>query len=435
MTTPSKGNSTLSRERYDKSNRRYVVFVGSLLIQVITTTMSSSMLGIVYVDIIREFEADASLVALMQSLHRGLVFGGGVVAELVIRRVGEFPCMMAGSLLGSLSFLAAAFLQSVTAIVLLVGVGGGCGFAFPLILSYVNTRRAFHGHESVNKFLSSITVGGGVGMLVTPYMTEFFLREFGWRGTFVIASGIFFHLILIGISVKLHLPPSEALTKSTNFKWSDQFAIFKNRGFAVYIFDLFLLGIFGFAESWFLPDFLVSNNYTKEDAALLLTVTGVFNVGGRILAAPLSSLLGRPKILYHWSYICLALAISHALYPYFLQFYPILVVASGLYGICFGLLISQGPLVILQSLPMHLYPTGTATELTFFGVSSVMGGYIGGLIRDVTGGYEGVFYAASMSSIICSFASLLLIIVDNIYKRKNRKDAYNNNSISIISHL
>ncbi|XP_048748365.2 monocarboxylate transporter 6-like [Ostrea edulis] len=434
MAMSSGGTSTLSRERYDKSKRRYVVFVGSLLIHFIALAIPSAMLGIVYVDVIREFDADASWAALMQSLYRGIICGGGLVAELVIRRVGEFPCIMAGSLLGSLSFLAAAFSESVTTIVFLVGVGGGCGFVFPLFLSYVYVRRAFHGHESVNKFLSSMTLGGGMGLLITPYMTEFFLKKFGWRGTFMMAGGIFFHLILIGVVVKLNLPPPEGTTNSKGFDWRKQTAIFKIRAFSILVFDNFLFGMFGFAESWFLPAFLVSNNYTKEDAALLLTVCGVFNLGGRIIAVPLSGFFSRPKILYHWSYICLALAVSHALYPLFLQSYSVLMIASGIYGICFGLLISHIAPVVLQTLPHDLYPIGIATEMTFYGISSAIGGYIGGFIRDVTGGYEGVFYAASMSSIICSFACFLLILMDNIYKRK-KKTKFHSKSISIISHL
>ncbi|XP_048748347.2 monocarboxylate transporter 2-like [Ostrea edulis] len=434
MTTSSGRKSTLSRENYDKSNRRYVVFAGSLFIHFIVISMAPAMLGIVYVDVIREFKADASLVALMQSLYRGIVFGGGLIAELVIRRVGEFPCMMAGSLLGSLSFLAAAFSKSLIAIVLLVGVGGGCGFVFPVFLSFVNVRRAFYSHSSAAKFLTAMTIGAGVGLLVTPYMTEFFLREFGWRGTIMMAAGLFFHLNLIAVVVKINLPPSEETKESKNFKWRDQVAIFKSRPFSVYIFDVFLFGMFGFAETWFLPDFLVSNNYTKEDAALLLTVSGVFNLGGRIFAVPLSSFFSRPKILYHWSYICLALALSHALYPYFLQSYLVLILASGLYGICEGLLNSQGGSVVLQSLPMNLYPLGIATDITCYGVSSAVGGYIGGFIRDVTGGYDGVFYVASISSIFCSFASLLLILVDKLYRKKDRKNVHST-TISIISHL
>lgn len=58
---------------------------------------------------------------------------------------------------------------------------------------------------------------------------------------------------------------------------------------------------------------------------------------------------------------------------------------------------------------------------------------ITGFICDVTGGYDGVFYAASISSILCSFVSFLLIMVDITYK-KDRKNLHIN-TISIVSHL
>jgi MFS family permease len=118
---------------------------------------------------------------------------------------------------------------------------------FPILLSYVNVRRAFQGHPSVNKFLSSIAVGGGAGMLLTPYMTDFFLKEFGWRGTFMMAGGIFFHLLLIGVAIELNSPPSEGSTSSKGFDWKKQTAIFKFkfRAFSILVFDNSLFGMFG----------------------------------------------------------------------------------------------------------------------------------------------------------------------------------------------
>lgn len=66
------------RRRYYKTKRRYVVFAGSVLIQFIGVAMPSAMLGIVYVDMTREFRAEASQAALMLSLFRGIAFGGGL---------------------------------------------------------------------------------------------------------------------------------------------------------------------------------------------------------------------------------------------------------------------------------------------------------------------------------------------------------------------
>ena len=48
-----------------------------------------------------------------------------MLGEFVIRRVGEFPCMMGGSLVGSVTILASAFAQNMVTIVLLIGVGTG----------------------------------------------------------------------------------------------------------------------------------------------------------------------------------------------------------------------------------------------------------------------------------------------------------------------
>lgn len=49
----------------------------------------------------------------------------GVLGEMVIRRVGDFPCMIGGALGGSLTLLASAFAPNMVTIVVLIGVGTG----------------------------------------------------------------------------------------------------------------------------------------------------------------------------------------------------------------------------------------------------------------------------------------------------------------------
>jgi predicted MFS family arabinose efflux permease len=80
---------------------------------------------------------------------------------------------------------------------------------------------------------------------VTPYITEFLLREYGWRGTFLIAGGIFLNLLLIGVVVQLNLPPSEGQKKSKDFHWKEQILIFKYRAYSVFAFGMILFGMFG----------------------------------------------------------------------------------------------------------------------------------------------------------------------------------------------
>nr|XP_011415084.2 monocarboxylate transporter 13-like [Crassostrea gigas] len=431
-----KGNeqaSEILRRRYYKTKRRYVVFAGSVLIQFIGVAMPSAMLGIVYVDMTREFRAEASQAALMLSLFRGIAFGGGVLGEMVIRRVGDFPCMIGGALGGSLTLLASAFAPNMVTIVVLIGVGTGCGCVLPTLLSYVYISRAFP-PKTAPKYLTTMTLGAGIGFMVTPYITEVLLSHFGWRGTLMMASGMFLQLVLIGMVIQVNLPPPSELQKSRDFKWTDVVEILKNRSYLTYITTMLLFGLFGAVEIWFLPDFLVSNNYKIQDAALVLTLSGFANVSGRLIAGIFESCFSRTKILYHWTYIFMTQALGHAVFPTFVEFYPVLCGSSLIYGVSFGLIVSQSVPVVVQALPQRLNSIGIAMEFTVYGLSTVLGGFVCGVIRDVTGGFEGVFYVASFATIFCSCLCITLFIADKTCTRKTfRKDHIN--KISVISHL
>lgn len=99
----------------------------------------------------------------------------------------------------------------------------------------------------------------------------------------------------------------------------------------------------GFVEPWFLPDYLHSKKYDEDMVALFLTVIGIFSL------VPLLS-----------QFISLA---NCSLYTVWDQVW---------YG---GLPKSS---IIFQTLSLELYPTGLATQLTIYGIFTVLGGYVGG---------------------------------------------------------
>lgn len=78
------------------------------------------------------------------------------------------------------------------------------------------------------------------------------------------------------------------------------------------------------------------------------------------------------------------MGLSHVMFPYFHNSFPWLIVASILYGTTFGMVVSQSPSIIFQTLSLELYPTGLATQLTIYGIFTVLERYVGGLLRDVT---------------------------------------------------
>ena len=89
-------------------------------------------------------------------------------------------------------------------------------------------------------------------------------------------------------------------------------------------------------------------------------------------------LFSRTKLLYHWIYIYIMLALSHASFPFFTELYPVLCTSGAVYGLSFGLIVSQSAPVVVQVLNQKLVSMGTAIEFTIYGLCSVLGGYICG---------------------------------------------------------
>lgn len=114
----------------------------------------------------------------------------------------------------------------------------------PTLLSYVYISRAFP-PKTAPKYLTTMTLGAGIGFMVTPYITEVLLSHFGWRGTLMMASGMFLQLVLIGLVIQVNLPPPSELQKSRDFKWTDVVEILKNRSYLTYITTMLLFGLFG----------------------------------------------------------------------------------------------------------------------------------------------------------------------------------------------
>lgn len=114
----------------------------------------------------------------------------------------------------------------------------------PTLLSYVYISRAFP-PKTAPKYLTTMTLGAGIGFMVTPYITEVLLSHFGWRGTLMMASGMFLQLVLIGFVIQVNLPPPSELQKSRDFKWTDVVEILKNRSYLTYITTMLFFGLFG----------------------------------------------------------------------------------------------------------------------------------------------------------------------------------------------
>ena len=74
----------------------------------------------------------------------------------------------------------------------------GIGVSFIALGSSVIIQQHFHKHKG---FATSLSMCGlPIGSLLSPLITNYFLKTFGWRGTLAMQSGILLQLLAISMT-------------------------------------------------------------------------------------------------------------------------------------------------------------------------------------------------------------------------------------------
>ena len=73
----------------------------------------------------------------------------------------------------------------------------GFGFSFCHLVSYVVIRQVFWDRAGFGE--SVIMAGGGLGAFCMPMINTFLLENFGWRGTFLLLSGLLLNICVLGL--------------------------------------------------------------------------------------------------------------------------------------------------------------------------------------------------------------------------------------------
>jgi MFS family permease len=72
----------------------------------------------------------------------------------------------------------------------------GVGMGHLNLASEVSVTLGFDKHRSLAVAIASM--GGGFGTFVLPFLTTFCLEQYGWRGTFLILSGVMLQGVVAG---------------------------------------------------------------------------------------------------------------------------------------------------------------------------------------------------------------------------------------------
>lgn len=103
---------------------------------------------------------------------------------------------IAGAILAGICLVISAFAQNVLTLIFTVGIGTGFGFGLIYLPAIVSVTTYFEKYRSLATGIA--VCGSGLGTFIFSPLTEYLIKEFGWRGATLILAGVVFNCIIFG---------------------------------------------------------------------------------------------------------------------------------------------------------------------------------------------------------------------------------------------
>ncbi|XP_038044489.1 monocarboxylate transporter 12-like [Patiria miniata] len=150
--------------------------------------------GVMYLSWKEDFDTNDKETAAVQSIISSMSCFSGLPAGVLTERFG---CRVSGMVGGILMFIGLLCSYWVTDIyqlyitVSIIGAGIGIGYSSAVVAVAIYFKRKY-------KIAHAIAISGnGMGMIAAPPIFQFLLENFGWRGTFLIASAIAANIVTL----------------------------------------------------------------------------------------------------------------------------------------------------------------------------------------------------------------------------------------------
>ena len=406
-------NGTTIREA--STGRKILIMTACLFLHVTASGISIS-LGVIYVDLIRIFNAPHAQAALVQSIFIGTLIGGGVLFTNVLQRVGSGVPVMIASLVSGIAFFVSSFATNVPMLIALIGVIGGLAMCINFLAAYVTIGWTFHSNRKF--ILGILTFGWTVGQIAFPYVSAYLIDQFRWNGSLIILSALILNCLPCGLLFLtsrqfFHIVKPEKANIRTIV-----LGCLKDYVFILYLiyytFFLFLAPV----ETWFLVDLAIVKGFDRDLGTVLLSLLGIFSFTGRFIGTAFLRLCKRTDALIHVAYSIFIWGVAHYLVGYFdvLWGFIFAVVLRGLFT---GISGAATPGSMIEIRGADVFPQTVAMCNFMGGVSQILGGLVGGATVDITGGYNFIFTLAAVVFFVCG---ILLIIIIVLMKRQRKRD-------------
>ncbi|XP_054282320.1 monocarboxylate transporter 14-like [Macrosteles quadrilineatus] len=173
----------------------WVVVMASLVISMIADGISFSF-GLLFLEFLKEFEASKSATSWIGSLFMAVPLMSGPICSALVDRYGCRWMTILGGLISGLGFILSTFCDTIYLMYLTFGVIAGIGLGLCYVTAVVSIAYWFDKKRTLATSLGAC--GTGIGTFVYAPMTQFFINEFGWRGTVLLLAGTFFNMCVCG---------------------------------------------------------------------------------------------------------------------------------------------------------------------------------------------------------------------------------------------
>ena len=173
----------------------WVIVFASFLVHCIADGVTMSF-GVLFVEFLDYFQESKSLTSWIGSLFMAIPLLAGPVASILTDRYGCKAVTIWGAIISCLGFFVSAFANSITVLLITVGVITGLGLAVCYVAAIVIVAFYF---EKKRSLATGIAVAGsGIGTFLFAPLIQYLLEQWGWRGCLVILAGIFLNMAVCG---------------------------------------------------------------------------------------------------------------------------------------------------------------------------------------------------------------------------------------------
>ncbi|XP_052802342.1 monocarboxylate transporter 4-like [Mya arenaria] len=361
-------------------------------------------LSVLYAELIREFNADRTLVAFNQSIYEALLAVGGALWSYPVSKLGYGYSIMIGGFLGSFSMAICSLAKNVPTVIVLVGFISGASFGVVYMGPFIVAGDISKRYKAA--VIGFVSIGSSFGQFAMPYAMERCISEYGWEGALLVLGALCLNAVPCGlIMLVVHRArgaegdsAQSASAKRSLFKSS----LFNSKMFWLLMLNSIILAFTILAESRFLVDLAELRGYTRTEGSFLIQMIGVGNLVGGLMGVA-SKIVCRLSSAAHMSYCILVVAASHVMVVYF-DTYSGLIGAAFVNGVGVGNIIAHVAVVMFEIYGIEDFAPSFASWNIMKGVGNLMGGSLGGVIQDTTGSYDLLFQISAILSVFYSFS-------------------------------